>query len=852
MRIRVFRIFAIITMCITGANATVHRTMNMSKMSQLPTMSDILQSGHVQPVSQIPTTKYVADYLRGYCGNPDIDLQNISDKKIPSEKYLMSAIDKINGATDDVDFAPGAAMNAPITMSYLVGATEKLTHHDNCCYFPWNKGAEKVSIQTQSIAFGDETLGAGYGYFWYASAYGDGKYVGLAYGSNIATYSTDGINWNFVKLPVSGNWYSMAYGNGVFVAIAFNTAPASIYSYDGITWYESSSFPGARSWQNIVFGDGKFIAVAWYTNFAAYSEDGVNWETYTIPNAGTNAWAGVTWGNGAFVAVLQAHRTAAVSPDGKQWDIFSTNNGGYFWDMAYGNGRFVTTAMNSNALIWSEDGKTWNSTTKPESASWLLDFANNKFIATSVGKSYIFVSDDGVNWTKQEFAPGSRLSSSISSEDKTVIFGQKNYYSTDSQNWNAVVGVGGDTYGLVYGDGRFISGSYSTAITYLDNGSDWTFSSVDEISAHWLGLAYGNNRFVATGYGANVAIYSDNGGETWTQTSLPVSGYWYTAAFGNNVYASLPWGGDTVVYSYDGINWKSNTLPMSADYLSMTYGNNRFIGVAMDTNKIITSFDGVNWNDNFELPDVPNWAAITYGDGKFVAVASGGDVAAYSYDGETWYQTQLPAVSSWYSVAYGDGLFVVTTDSDNILAISSDGILWDVYTDEHLTPTTFITYGENRFLVAHPNYNGITVLDTVKSENRVWAIGEMCSPVDTDVATMCENVFVGGTAQCISAKCNCTRVYKQSDNLLTTNIGSTITLPIKYSTTAQCNSDCANACMENVINNANGVQSELLCRAPTTPKLRTTRMGNSKQSNLSMRRRPMYPPEMYSDVAISE
>ena len=68
---------------------------------------------------------------------------------------------------------------------------------------------------------------------WYSVCYGNGKFVAVAYDSNTAAYSTDGINWIETTLPSSADWWSVCYGNGKFVAAGNDKAA---YSTDGIHW----------------------------------------------------------------------------------------------------------------------------------------------------------------------------------------------------------------------------------------------------------------------------------------------------------------------------------------------------------------------------------------------------------------------------------------------------------------------------------------------------------------------------------------------------------------------------------------------------------------------------------------
>ena len=58
--------------------------------------------------------------------------------------------------------------------------------------------------------------------------YGNGKYVAVAYNSNAAAYSTDGITWTAVTMPFSAYWQSVTYGNGKYVAVSNNNVAASL------------------------------------------------------------------------------------------------------------------------------------------------------------------------------------------------------------------------------------------------------------------------------------------------------------------------------------------------------------------------------------------------------------------------------------------------------------------------------------------------------------------------------------------------------------------------------------------------------------------------------------------------
>ena len=80
---------------------------------------------------------------------------------------------------------------------------------------------------------------------------------------------TLGVDWWITTLPESANWYSVAYGNGKFVAVASGSNKAAC-STDGIAW-TSVTLPSSANWRSVAYGNGKFVAVASGSNKAAYS-----------------------------------------------------------------------------------------------------------------------------------------------------------------------------------------------------------------------------------------------------------------------------------------------------------------------------------------------------------------------------------------------------------------------------------------------------------------------------------------------------------------------------------------------------------------------------------------------------
>ena len=136
---------------------------------------------------------------------------------------------------------------------------------------------------------------------WRTGCYGNGKYVTIAYDSNVFAYSTDGITWTEGTMPSTQSWTSVCYGNGKFVAVS-NNSDVFAYSTDGITWTEGT-LPSSNEWGYICYGSSTFVVITntLQRNIFAYSTDGINWTQGTMPSS--QHWSSVCYGNGKFVAI---------------------------------------------------------------------------------------------------------------------------------------------------------------------------------------------------------------------------------------------------------------------------------------------------------------------------------------------------------------------------------------------------------------------------------------------------------------------------------------------------------------------------------------------------------------------
>ena len=235
--------------------------------------------------------------------------------------------------------------------------------------------------------------------YWQSVAYGNGKFVAIAYASNIVAYSSDGINWTrstLSSVAVNLNWRSVTYGDGKFVAIAYGSI-AVAYSSDGINWTRSNTLSINQYWQSITYGDGKFVAIAYRTDIAVYSSDGINWTQSTLPSS--MLLQSIAYGNGKFVAVPDNSSTAVYSSDGINWTQSTLPASNSWKSVCYGNGKFVAVTDGSNIAAYSTDGINWTQSTLSNSARWLsVIYGDGKFVTVAFNSDVAEYSTDGITW----------------------------------------------------------------------------------------------------------------------------------------------------------------------------------------------------------------------------------------------------------------------------------------------------------------------------------------------------------------------------------------------------------------------------------------------------------------------
>ena len=302
--------------------------------------------------------------------------------------------------------------------------------------------------------------------------------------------------------------------------------------------------------------------------------------------------------------------------DVENWSVRTASDENALWfSVAHGNGVFVAVGLNGKVMS-SGDGITWTSRTTPpkgagpESDWTSVTYGNGKFVAVS----------SCYQMTAWQTLCNNRVARVMTSPDGIT--------------WSAQVALEGDWSQVVYGNGKFVAVSRSSATGWnqtmsSSDGVTWTARALP--SDGWKSLVYGSNKFVAVGNGK---VITSVDGETWTAGVNIPNFDWTSVAYGNGVFVAGSYDrnnlSDKMMSSPDGQTWTERTAPILGNWNSIGYGDNRFVAVS-DLSRIMTSLNGTTWTsvsgqptDNGMSVNTSTWTSVTYGGGVFVAVASQG------------------------------------------------------------------------------------------------------------------------------------------------------------------------------------------------------------------------------------
>jgi hypothetical protein len=597
------------------------------------------------------------------------------------------------------------------------------------------------------------------GQYFVNSVVWNGK-IWLAAGGNqsggILASSTDGINWSTVTGTATYNgtsyplqalfgansFYNQLAWNGVtwtvYCFYYYGVGPVYFYSYDGITWLQSSSGYAAPPVASSP------VSVYINASYTYYSYDGFNW----IDSGSTRAMITSKYGFGAVLQAITYNGSTYVvggtndtggipyifySSDGITWteaNSIATSNGfTNYRVLALGSNDSMFIAAGSSTstkgfIYYSYDGITWTVAThvagigNPSSISWNGSIWLITGQAGSANNVSSLFSTDGINWYPSESSVYSSANYITSVASRvTPITSRKIKPTTSSENFVVATCNNNPASPLVYSyDGITWNNSPSAKVV---------FKSCNVLSVAWNGklwLAGANN--------GKAVLASSLDGINWSLVSGTVRFNNTTTSvqqFGDAGYSTLAWNGtfwtmrcDNIAYygpaifsSYDGITWLQYSQPIPVVTSPL------YIAASVT---IQSSVNGINWivsqSSRDIIPESGGVTPLVYNGYLFVAGGTNGagNVAflMYSYDGLIWTQSNSIATSNGYSnyrlltIGYNDTMWVAAgTNSNNtgFIYYSYDGITWTpaIYTKSIANPTSVTWNGSVWVLVGDAN-----------------------------------------------------------------------------------------------------------------------------------------------------
>lgn len=549
---------------------------------------------------------------------------------------------------------------------------------------------------------------------WTEAAYGNGIFVAVATGSNIAATSPDGVNWTQQSLPVSTQWSHVSFSSGVFLAVSA-TGSIAATSPDGVTWTQRS-LP-----QIATQGSGNSVSVALANNTGGGAPTNLNANPIRIRVIGNKLFSVGSY-NGLY-----------SSDDGLIWNKITTNlhpTAANFMDIAYGNGVYVANVYTSlgndsyYGIYTSTDTINWTVRLENSTPGWgAVVFQGGIFLIagspnTNSPSPAIYTSPDGINWTRTNVT-------SVQSgyEQGNVTYGAGKHVvvignavkisvTGGASDWTQYNLSSGNFRVITYGNGKFVALSSGDGhVATSTDGVNWTITQAATPLKTWASIAYGNGIFVAVSLntdGNGVTAYSTNG-ITWTTgTTLP-TGYWYSTVFKDGYFVTSTMGVKDIYFSTNGASWSTNkpntsgtvTVPAGISTISLTgQGAPGTPGTAVNA-ALVNNVPG----QPIVLPSSSPLHDIAYNNGVYIAISNATLYVVRSTDGETWTQvTNIGNSATPTRIVACNGYFYLLCP--NAFYRSTDGVTWTATTAFSTNQNTFkgLAYGNGVFVAVCRNH----------------------------------------------------------------------------------------------------------------------------------------------------
>jgi hypothetical protein len=300
----------------------------------------------------------------------------------------------------------------------------------------------------------------------------------------------------------------------------------------------------------------------------------------------------------------------------------------------------------------------------------------------------------------------------------------------------------------------------SDVATYTELTATYSGSESATLNYQWKNetrnFGTNSNKFTPTMGGSYTVTISAEGYNPKTSNAVTVAGWtevsdspfvgksFFAIAYGNNKFVAGGYG--YMAYSTDGITWSAVPQSVFGTFDSISaiiYENNTFVAVSGSGSytggKIAYSTDGITWTAVSDSTfGIDNINAIAYGDGTFVAVGDNNKMAKSTDNGITWTaitQNVFSANNQLSSIAYGNNMFVAGSGTSGRMAKSTDnGTTWTAITQSVFTsnyPIYAITYANNTFVATGYMRSGTSTDGTTWSRITDTKI-DLCAFVSID------------------------------------------------------------------------------------------------------------------------
>ncbi len=394
-------------------------------------------------------------------------------------------------------------------------------------------------------------------------AYGNGRFVGLAYGLSTAIWtSTDGTAW-FAGQVLQAPLRALAFGNGIFIAAGEDGFVFT--STDGFNWTGRGRVV-SRDINDVIFDGAQFVACG-NRGLVSTSSDGLAW---AVRAGELEDLFGVVFARDRFVAVGD-QGTVLVSRDGSAWDAQFSGTSRDLHGICWGNGLFVAVGRKGTVLT-SPDGVNW--TVRPTGSGTYLErvcYGNGEFLAVGNTPPAILTSASGLTWQAADLSPltlnpATRLEGCAAGPGLFVVVG--GYFNNPVAERGAIpqllVSVDGTTwqrrsapvYGtdgvilrnVTYGQGRFVIVANDGRVFWSANANSWSGAVAWGQNLRSVLYHDATSRFVAVGNSGSVVSASARAELLWNCHQTHIAQNLHDVAFGLNTYVAVGNGG-TIVQS---------------------------------------------------------------------------------------------------------------------------------------------------------------------------------------------------------------------------------------------------------------------------------------------------------------